>query len=133
MIVADTNLIAYLLIPGDHTQAAERVLARDPDWAAPLLWRSEFRNVLTLHIRRRSLSLAESLEIAADAELLMQDKEYEVSSAQVLSLAASSRCSAYDCEFVALAQNLGVPLLTADRDVLTDFPSLAVSVDAFTP
>ena len=133
MIVADTNLIAYLLIPGDHTQAAERVFARDPDWVAPLLWRSEFRNVLILHLRRRFLSLAESLEIAADAEVLVQGKEYEVSSAQVLSLAASSRCSAYDCEFVALAQNLGVPLVTADRDVLTDFPSLAVSADDFTP
>jgi predicted nucleic acid-binding protein len=133
MIVADTNLIAYLLIPGDHTQAAERVFASDQEWAAPLLWKSEFRNVLTLHIRRRSLSLAESLEIAADAEVLVQGKEYEVSSAQVLSLAASSRCSAYDCEFVALAQSLGVPLVTADRAVLADFPSLAVSVDDFTP
>lgn len=133
MIVADTNLIAYLLILGDRTKDAERVLATDPDWVAPLLWRSEFRNVLTLHIRRRSLSLAESLEIAADAEMLLQGKEYEVSSAQVLALAAVSRCSAYDCEFVALAQSLRVPMLTADRDVLADFPTLAVSVDDFTP
>lgn len=133
MIVADTNLIAYLLIPGGRTRDAERVLATDPDWVAPLLWRSEFRNVLTLHMRRRILSLAESLETWADAELLLQGKEYEVDSAQVLALAAGSRCSAYDCEFLALAQSLGVPLLTADRDVLADFPSLAVSVDDFTP
>lgn len=133
MIVADTNLIAYLLVPGGRTKDAERVLATDPDWVAPLLWRSEFRNVLTLHMRRRILSLAESLEVWADAELLLQGKEYEVPSAQVLGLAAGSRCSAYDCEFVALAQNLGVPLLTADRDILADFPSLAVSVEAFTP
>jgi predicted nucleic acid-binding protein len=132
MIVADTNLIVYLLVQGARTRGAERVFARDPDWVAPLLWRSEFRNVLTLHMRRRSMSVAESLEIAADAELLMQGKEYEVSSAQVLSLAGASRCSAYDCEFVALAQTLGVPLVTADHDVLTDFPSLAVSADGFT-
>jgi predicted nucleic acid-binding protein len=133
VIVVDTNIIAYLLIPGDHTHEAERVFARDPDWAAPLLWRSEFRNVLTLYMRRRSMALVESLEIAADAEALMRDKEYEVSSAQALSLAAGSRCSAYDCEFLALAQSLGVPLVTADRDILADFPSLAVSVDDFTP
>ncbi len=133
MIVSDTNLIVYLLIQGDRTRDAERVLAMDSDWVAPRLWRSEFRNVLALYMRRRILSLAESLQFVAKAEQLMHGKEYEVSSAQVLSLAAGSRCSAYDCEFLALAQNLGVPLLTADRDILADFPSLAISVDEFTP
>ena len=131
MIVADTNLIVYLLIRGNRTRDAERALARDPDWVAPLLWRSEFRNVLTLYMRQRSMSLAECLEIAADAEVLMQGKEYEVSSTQVLSLAASSRCAAYDCEFVALARDLGVPLVTSDGQVLSAFPSTAVSVDNF--
>jgi len=133
MIVVDTNVIVYLLIQGNRTRDAERVLARDPDWVAPLLWRSEFRNVLTLYMRQRSMSLAECLETAADAEVLMQGKEYEVSLTQVLTLAAGSRCSAYDCEFLALAQALGVPLVTADRGVLSDFPSLSVSLNAFIP
>ena len=133
MIVVDTNLIVYLLVESEWTQQAREALIRDPEWNAPLLWRSEFRNVLALYVRHDLLSLSESLQTMQDAETLMQGKEYEVSSAQVLSLAASSRCSAYDCEFVALAQSLGVPLVTADRDVLADFPSLAVSVDDFAP
>lgn len=133
MIVVDTNLIAYLLMEGTRTQQAETILDRDQEWAAPLLWRSEFRHVLTRYVRRRVLSLDEAVNKMEKAELLLQGKEYEVSSAQVLRLAAGSRCSAYDCEFVALAQSLGVPLLTADRDVLADFPSLAVSVDDFNP
>jgi len=57
-------------------------------------------------MRRRILSLAESLQFVAEAEQLMRGKEHEVSSTQVLSLATGSRCSAYDCEFLALAQNL---------------------------
>ena len=48
MIVADSNLIAYLLIPGDHSSLAEKVFLKDPDWAIPLLCRSEIRNILTL-------------------------------------------------------------------------------------
>jgi hypothetical protein len=42
----DTNVMSHLLLPTPHTAAAERLLKTDPDWAAPLLWRSEFRNVL---------------------------------------------------------------------------------------
>ena len=39
---------------------------------------------------------------------------------------ATSHCSAYDCEFVALALELEVPLVTADRQLLRSFPRIAV-------
>lgn len=45
MIVVDSNVLAYLYLPGEHTAAAERLLEREPEWAAPVLWRSEFRNI----------------------------------------------------------------------------------------
>lgn len=61
----------------------------------------------------------------------MRGREYEVASYQVLDLAATSPCSAYDCEFVALVQDLRVPLVTVDRQVLAHFPSIAVSLDDF--
>jgi predicted nucleic acid-binding protein len=54
-----------------------------------------------------------------------------VASEQVLQLATSSRCSAYDCEFVAAAPQLGVPLATEDRAILAAFPHLARSLDQF--
>lgn len=131
MIVVDANVIAYLVIQGDQTTEAESVLKADADWVAPYLWRSEFRNLLALYIRKNLLSLVDALSIVREAEALMDGSEYEVTSAPVLDLAASSRCSAYDCEYVALAQNLNVPLVTSDQQLLKKFPATAVSMGSF--
>ena len=49
----------------------------------------------------------------------------------VLDLAAASSCSAYDCEFVALAQDLGVRLVTVDKQVLKEFPTVAIALGEF--
>jgi predicted nucleic acid-binding protein len=127
VIVADVNLVAYLWITGEHTEAAEAVLAMDPEWAAPLLWRSEWRNVLAGYLRRGELDVAGALERAAAAEALLRGREYVVEAASVLELVARSPCSAYDCEYVALARQLGVPLVTSDRRILAAFAGTAVS------
>jgi predicted nucleic acid-binding protein len=131
MIVVDSNIIGYLYLNSDRSSQAERALRKDPEWAAPLLWCSEFRNVLTLYIRKRLLSLEAAQEIMDEALSLMLDREYEVVSSQVLNLAAKSTCSAYDCEFVALAQDLDVSLVTVDKHVLDQFPNIAVSLDHY--
>jgi predicted nucleic acid-binding protein len=61
----------------------------------------------------------------------MSGREYPASTDRVLRLAAGSVCSSYDCEFVAVAQDLTVPLVTADRQILRAFPETAVSLDGF--
>jgi predicted nucleic acid-binding protein len=131
VIVVDTNVLAYLLLPGEHTEQAERVFRRDPVWAAPLLWRSEFRNVLVVYMRQGRLPLDQALQLMDNAEILLQGREYAVSSARVLNLVAGTRCSAYDGEFVALAQDLGLPLVTSDARLLAEFPATALAMDMF--
>jgi predicted nucleic acid-binding protein len=131
MIVVDANLVVYLHVAGQRTREAEAVLARDPTWAAPLLWRSEFRNVLAGLVRRKALAVEDAIRITGVAEEAMRGREYAVVSHEVLWLAARSGCSAYDCEYVALAQDLGVRLVTADRALLRAFPSVAVGPEAF--
>jgi predicted nucleic acid-binding protein len=131
VIVTDTNLLVYLYIRGQRTAQAEAVLVRDPAWMAPLLWRSEFRHTLAGLVHRRDVDLDDAVRIAHDAERRMGGAEFSVASQLVLQLAIRSRCSAYDCEFVALAQDLRVPFVTADRQVLVAFPSTAVSPTDF--
>jgi predicted nucleic acid-binding protein len=133
MIVADTNLIAYFFIPGEHTADAQRVFLRDPDWVAPLLWKSEFRNVLATYLRQGHFDLNDALAIAGEAEQLLQGNEYAVASDRVLKMAGESKCSAYDCEFAALAHELDVKLVTSDKLVLSAFPDVAVHIRKFEP
>jgi len=125
LIVVDTNVLAYLWLPGARSEAAESLLGHDPAWSAPLLWRSEFRNVASGMVRRKMLSLADAVTATRGAEEQMSGREYSVPSDVVLSLAAESGCTAYDAEFVALALELGVPLVTADGGILRAFPRLA--------
>ena len=130
MIVADTNLIVYLFINGDKTPPAQEVLKKDPHWIVPPLWQSEFRNVLAGHIRR-GMKLAQAKRIMEEAMSTFEDREVAPSSEKILDLISKSDCSAYDCEFVTLAAQLNVPLVTADRQLLSQFPKSAKSLEDF--
>ena len=131
MIVIDTNVVAYLLLRGTHTEIARQIFLRNSNWAAPTLWRSEFRNVLSRSVHQKHITLAHAIELQTVAEELFKGREYAVVSVDVLQAAAHSECSAYDCEFVTLARTLGVPLVTNDQQVLRAFPHIAVSSENF--
>lgn len=126
MIIADANLIAYLLLKTEKSGMAEQVFAKDAEWYVPILWRSEVRNIIVNYIRHNLLTLSEALDVVEKAHTLFADREYFVSSDHVLELAASSRCTAYDCEYVALAQQFGVPLVTFDEAIVQNFPAVAI-------
>lgn len=128
MIVVDTNIIAYLYISGKYSEEAAELLVRDQKWCSPRLWRSELRNVLCLYLRKELLSFEDSLLIMQQAEILLRNHEYEISSAKVLRLVESSNCSAYDCEFIALANDLDTQLVTSDKKILREFPDVAIKM-----
>jgi predicted nucleic acid-binding protein len=142
MIVVDAMIIVYFLMrhPG-FTEDIDRVQAADLDWCSPLLWRSEFRNVLMKYVRATAgpnlpgsdTDFARALEYMQDAEALVQGRSYRIDSDDVLRLAHDSGCSPYDCEYVALAQNLDTRLVTTDEPVLEAFSDTAVHPANFAP
>ena len=115
MIVVDTNIILYLHVTSDQTPLAVRLLAKEPFWLSVPLWQSEFRNALAGSIRKGRITLLQAQLIMDEALQTMTARAIPVSSSRVLELAANSMCTAYNCEFVALAQALGGPLVTNDR------------------
>ena len=128
MIVVDTNVLAYLLLPYEFSTQADALFKRDPDWVAPILWRSEFRNLLAGYVRRKTLTFDEVLRVQAEAEALLAGNEHEVDSRRVLELVRDSNCSAYDCEFIALAVRLGTKVVTMDGKMLKEFPQHAMAL-----
>lgn len=130
MIVVDSNVLAYLYLPSEYTAAAEVLLERDAEWAAPVLWRSELRNILAGCMRRKSLTFQQACSLQSEAEKLIAGMEFEVDSQAVLELVKGSDCSAYDCEFIALAIKLKTKLVTMDKKLLRAFPTRTVALTA---
>lgn len=131
MIVADTNLVAYLLIDGTRTAAAKAVWEKDPRWVLPTIWRSEFLNVLTTAARADVLTLKQAHETWEIALSMFGQSEVDPSGDDILDRAAECNVSAYDAQFAVAASDLGVPLVTANRHLLDACRDCAVSPERF--
>ncbi len=125
MIVVDTNILIHLHMNGEYTEIVQKVLKKDPYWYSPFLWRSEFSNVLLGYVRKKVINQDLAKEIMNTALETMRSREIAVSPSRILEIACSCTCSSYDCEFVALADELGVHLITLDKQILEQFPGRA--------
>jgi predicted nucleic acid-binding protein len=131
VIVVDTSILAYLVVQSDQTDSVLRVRERDPDWVAPFLWRSELCNVLTTQVRTGRVELTDALAHFQAADRAMRGMGYQVEPERVLRVAAEHGLTAYDAEFAALSQGLGVPLVTTDRELLRALPETAMTPEDF--
>ncbi|MEP7343803.1 MAG: type II toxin-antitoxin system VapC family toxin, partial [Gemmatimonadaceae bacterium] len=126
MIVADANAVAALVLPGDESELTDQLQRADPAWVAPPLVLSELRSVMAKLVRTRRQTPAQACELLNLAVQALEAVTFEPDARLVFELVATSGCSSYDCEYVAIAEELGCPLATFDREVLRAFPSIAV-------
>jgi predicted nucleic acid-binding protein len=104
----------------------DRLLEADEEWIAPRLWVDEFLNVLATYERNGLLTTDQTAPILADALALMEESSYEIPPERVLAVARRTSCSAYDSQYIALAEDLGLKLYTCDRKILKNCPGVAV-------
>ena|SRR2546422_10035477 len=128
MLLVDTNVVAYLLIAGDYTAAAQELRARDPDWRSEAFLLIEFTNVLASSIARKRMTLSLAEDLLAKAVALFDGKLARIPHASVLTIAARYRVSAYDARFLALADQLGRRLVTEDTRLRTAAPAFTQSL-----
>ena len=125
MIAVDTDVLVSLWLPAAGTSVSEKIYNCDPMWVAPYLWRSEFRNVVSIYMHR-GVSFESGVESIERAEALMKGHEYLANSADVLKLATESGCPSCRCEFIQVARSNRVPLVTFDNRLLEKFPGVAI-------
>ena len=98
MIVADTNLVAYFVIPGTSTQEAERVRAKDEAWVVPPLLPHELLNMMSTHVRRNLLDRDEALRAYRRGLTMVTVSDLPFDPIAVLNLAMAAGCATYDAE-----------------------------------
>ncbi|MEM1096822.1 MAG: type II toxin-antitoxin system VapC family toxin [Bacteroidota bacterium] len=131
MVVVDANVLASRWVETPHSALSRRARSRDSTWIAPPLWRSEVRSVLRKYLLHEAISYADALWAYKRIHAVMRTHTYDVDTADVLKLVQLTGHSAYDCEYVALAQSEGVPLITADKKLARLFPNIAVLLADF--
>ena len=131
MIVVDANVIAYLWIPGHEEFQSRELLLKDAEWWVPNLYKSEMQSVLLLHIRKHIISIQNGILLMEKIEKQFEFTSMNVPSQLVLTLGEQTTCSAYDCEYAALALLLECPLITNDKKILQSFPTLAMTTNSY--
>jgi len=128
MVIVDTGPLAFLLLPGDMTDLAQRAYLKDPAWASAPIWRSEFRNLVVRYVREGWITEASAKQVLAAAEEKMHPRQYNIEAEAVLELAVQTGLSAYQCEYLALARELNAPLVTTQDELVKAAPKIAISL-----
>ena len=128
MLLVDTNVVAYLLIEGDYTEAAQELRIRDSDWRSEAFLLVEFTNVLVSSIARKRMTLSMAEDFLAKAAALFDGKLGRIPHASALAIATRHRVNAYDARFLSLADQLGSRLITEDARLRAAAPALTQSL-----
>jgi len=128
MIVVDTSVMVRLVVGGRDGAEAARLFRTDPEWAGPAILTSGVRSVLLGLVRGGSLTTDQAKAMCDDAALALGGRIVTVPSARVIDAALQSGLSAEQAEFVVVARELGVPLATGDRAILSEAQDVAVWV-----
>ena len=127
MVLVDTNILAYLMIEGDRTAAAQKLFERDSDWCSEAFAMVEFSNILTTYIRTKALTQAQGVRLLTEAQTLMSTL-HNIANMQALETATEYEISAYDARFISLAKHLKLRLVTEDIKLRAAVPSWTISL-----
>ena len=131
IIVGDTNLVVYLHVESEFTARARQVYAIDSVWVFPPVAHSEAANALTTLTREKWISAETALLCLGLIEPRIVAGFRDVPMKAVLQLATERGISAYDAQFIVLAMQLGISLVTEDGKLKKRFPGIAISMEPF--
>ncbi len=132
--VVDASVVVQMFVPEPLSPIAIslfQVLANDPKalFHVPDLFYAECANVFWKQVRRGHASDAAAAQAMNDVCALRLTSIATANlAAEALQLSLTHAISAYDGCYVALAQRLGVSLITADQKLVTKLAGTSLSV-----
>jgi len=131
MIIADTCLVVHLFNETELTEKAQEILAIDPEWILPTLWREEYANVLSKKARKEQKESSEVIEFLTFTINELKHCEHHVEIQKALQISIEKKISVYDAHFVALAERFESLLITEDQEVIKKRPAIAMRMEDF--
>lgn len=127
VILVDTNILAYLLIEGDHTAAAQALYEHDPDWHSEAFLMVEFTNILATYVRTQAMTFKQGIGLLTEAQAVMTTLT-SLPNSQALGTATEFGISAYDARFIATARRMRAKLVTEDTKLRAAVPDWTISL-----
>jgi predicted nucleic acid-binding protein len=127
VVLVDTNILAYLMIEGDRTGAAQKLFERDSDWCSEAFVMVEFSNIIATYVRTGALSQPQGVRLFTEAQAFLPTL-HNVPNSQALETALQHGISAYDARFISLAAQLKVKLVTEDAKLRAAVPLWTLSL-----
>jgi predicted nucleic acid-binding protein len=127
VVLVDTNILAYLMIAGDRTAAAQKLFERDSDWCSEAFVMVEFSNVIATYVRTGALTQAQGSKLLVEAQVHIPTLNSVVNT-QALEAAMQFGISAYDARFISLAKQLKQKLVTEDAKLRVAVPAWTMAL-----
>ena len=127
MIVVDASVVAFLLIDGELTDAVRELHRINPDWVTPPILNHEMLNILAAVGSAEGNSAAME-GVWRDVRALVASRQQVPDPVRSLRLGVELGISGNEAQYLCLADSLGLPLITQERNLLQAAPQRAVSV-----
>jgi predicted nucleic acid-binding protein len=131
MIVVDVNILLYHAIQGPFTSMISQLVVKDDEWYTSFFWQFEFLNALRAMVKARQLRFDEAIAALDSTSRKIANGLRSAMQAQVLRSAIQYDISAYDAQYIAVAEQMGIPCVTADAPLVRKVPTVAVLLSDF--
>jgi predicted nucleic acid-binding protein len=128
MIVVDSSVISFLFLEGELTESVKELHRIDSEWITPPILNHEMLNILAV-VGTADHAIAPMEEIWRDLRALLGSRQQVPDPFRSLHLAIELEISGYVAQYVALAQQLNIPLVTEEQRLLEQLPDLCLSIE----
>ena len=127
-MVIDTSILIPAFVDAPISASARRVVDPKAKWILPPLWRFEFTSAMVTLVRAGEIDSATAFGMMDDARTSVVNREVPVDQNQVLRTAVRYKISAYDAQYISLAEEYGTVCVTADEELLKKVPDHTISL-----